>query len=155
VKEMVKIMLIAKLKIAAGMLTLAALAVGFGGLAYQSVGAQDAQKPAAAKPASELEALRREHELLKLNLRVVLEKMQAQETELAALKRKDTDRQLSLDARATYFYAGSRLKLRVPDAFQEAEAALKKLRESPDKAARDLAADALENAVKKLREQPK
>jgi hypothetical protein len=48
----------------------------------------EAQAPSprpAGKPLSELEALRQENELLKVNLRVLLEKVKRQEAELAAL----------------------------------------------------------------------
>jgi RNA polymerase sigma factor (sigma-70 family) len=72
----------------------AALAVGLvtGGAAISwGPPAAEAQSPsppatASAKPASELEALRQENELLRVNLRVLLEKVKRQEAELDALK---------------------------------------------------------------------
>jgi hypothetical protein len=85
-KGVLQTMFLLKLKCAvAAVLVVAAL--GAGGLAYQ------AGRPAAAqagepggKPRNELEALRRENELLKLNLEVVLEKVRALQTQLAASK---------------------------------------------------------------------
>ncbi len=66
---------------------LVAVALGTAGLAYvvsnPSGGAQAAPPE---KPPSELDALRKENELLKLNLQVVLEKVRAQEAELKALR---------------------------------------------------------------------
>ena len=46
-------------------------ALGAGGVAYQVSGPRAAQAAPEGKPASELESLRRENELLKLNLQVV------------------------------------------------------------------------------------
>jgi len=71
------------------LLTVAVL--GATGLAYRA-GAQALPQvenpplPRVEKPRSELEALRRENELLKVNLEVVLEKVRAQENELRALR---------------------------------------------------------------------
>jgi hypothetical protein len=84
VKGALKTMLLAKLKLAVGAVMVLA-ALGAGGLAYRAVG-QAAPPAAEKKPASELDALRRENELLKLNLEVVLEKVRAQEAELKDLK---------------------------------------------------------------------
>jgi hypothetical protein len=80
-------MFLTKLKVVLGVV-LAVVALGAGGVAYRSADAQTvtpAKRPA-GKPQSELEALRRENELLKLNLEVVLEKVRAQENELRALR---------------------------------------------------------------------
>src|SRR5262249_30049449 len=55
-----------------------------------------ADKPATGRPLTELEALRKENELLKLNLEVVLEKVRTQEAELRAL-RGTADRRKELD----------------------------------------------------------
>src|SRR5205807_9616728 len=67
---------------------LAVVALGAGGVAYRPAGAQTVQptKRAEGKPQSEVEALRKEVELLRLNLLVVLEKVRAQEAELRALR---------------------------------------------------------------------
>ena len=63
-------------------------ALGAGGVVYQSetVWAGQAEQAGKTKPRSEVEALRRENELLKLNLEVVLEKVRAQEKELRELR---------------------------------------------------------------------
>jgi hypothetical protein len=57
------------------------------GAAYQAGSGPGAGKDK-GRPLTELEALRRENELLKLNLEVVLEKVQAQEAELRSLRGK-------------------------------------------------------------------
>jgi RNA polymerase sigma factor (sigma-70 family) len=85
-KGAMKTMFLAKLKtvIATGVV---AVVVGLGGLAYQAEFLpQRARAADGAKPLSELEALRKENELLKINLQVTLEKIQAQEAELARLR---------------------------------------------------------------------
>jgi hypothetical protein len=90
-KGVLKSMFIAKLKMAVGFCALAVLTLGFGAAAYQTGGAQQ-KTPSAnqsiGKPLNELEALRKENELLKLNLQVVLEKVHAQEIELHAHRSK-------------------------------------------------------------------
>ncbi len=82
----IKAMLLKKLRFVVGAaLVLAALgAVGFGYQAGGGPGAAQAAPP--DKPRTEVEALRRENELLKLNLEVVLEKVRAQEAELRDLR---------------------------------------------------------------------
>src|SRR5258708_4327242 len=89
-KGVLKTMFIAKLRTVAGVIALAVLTLGFGSAAYQTVGAQNtpgaSQK--AGKPLNELEALRRENELLKLNLQIVLEKLTAQQIEMRPLSHK-------------------------------------------------------------------
>jgi RNA polymerase sigma factor (sigma-70 family) len=157
-KGVLRAMFLTKLKVAAGVVLLAA-ALGAGGLAYQAGGARAAQaeKRAEGKPRSEVEALRRENELLKLNLEVVLEKVRAQGAELRALRAKakgaggrgvavgDFDN----DGRLDLYIANSRRG----DPAQQAEAALKALREAKDDAARRRAVDALDRALRSLREQ--
>src|SRR5262249_23517500 len=85
-KGVLKTMLMTKLKLIVGMLLVVGV-LGATGLAFRA-GAQapPIDKPRAEKPLSELEALRKENELLKLNLQVVLEKVRAQEAELRALR---------------------------------------------------------------------
>jgi RNA polymerase sigma factor (sigma-70 family) len=82
VQGVMKAMLLKKLRLTAGaVVVLAALATV--GVAYHmSGGLGAAQAAPPEKPKNELEALRKENELLKLNLQVVLEKVQAQEAEL-------------------------------------------------------------------------
>ncbi len=79
-------MFIAKLKLMAGAL-MVVTALGATGLVYRAAGQPGSSEPRReGKPLSEVEALRRENELLKLNLEVVLEKVRAQEAELRALR---------------------------------------------------------------------
>jgi RNA polymerase sigma factor (sigma-70 family) len=98
-KGVLKVMFLSKLKTVVGTMMIAvALAVGC--FAYQaSAGSQNATFISASprgdeKGRDELEALRRENEELKLNLRVTLEKIKALEMEVHSLKdraeRKDT-----------------------------------------------------------------
>jgi hypothetical protein len=70
-----KAMFLAKLK--ATVATLMVVAVLGGGLAYSGSGGSQA-----AKPQNELEALRRENELLRVNLRVTLEKIESLEKQV-------------------------------------------------------------------------
>jgi RNA polymerase sigma factor (sigma-70 family) len=77
VKGALQTMLMAKLKMAVGAV-MVVVALGTSGLVYRATG-QSApavtERQPDGKPRSELEALRRENELLKLNLEVVLEKV--------------------------------------------------------------------------------
>jgi hypothetical protein len=86
-KEVMKAMLLKKLRLAVGaVLVLVALGVvGFGYQAGAGSGAARAAPP--DKPRNELEALRRENDLLKLNLEVVLEKVRAQGNEIQSLRK--------------------------------------------------------------------
>jgi hypothetical protein len=87
VKEVLKAMLMKKLRAVAVGLVVATVALGMVGLAHwTSGGSGTAQAAPSDKPLTELEALRKENELLKLNLQVVLEKVKAQEAELRALR---------------------------------------------------------------------
>jgi hypothetical protein len=85
-KGAMKTMFLAKLKTVIGT-SVVAVALGLGGLIYNAElapgGAQAADE---AKPNSELERLRKENELLKMNLRVTLEKLIVQDEELKKLK---------------------------------------------------------------------
>jgi RNA polymerase sigma factor (sigma-70 family) len=88
VKGALKAMLLTKLKVAVGAV-MVMVALGASGLAYRASGQaspQLTQPKHDSKPRSELETLRRENELLKLNLEIVLEKVRAQEAELRVLK---------------------------------------------------------------------
>jgi len=86
-KGVLKSMFLTKLKMMVGAM-MVVTALGAGGLVYRAAGqpASPAQKQNDGKPRTELERLRHENELLKLNLEVVLEKVRAQEAELRALK---------------------------------------------------------------------
>ncbi len=81
-KGMLNAMFLKKLKVVVGVVLVVG-ALGVVGLAYQT-GTAPAAPP--DKPSNELESLRKENELLKLNLLVVLEKVRAQETELNDLR---------------------------------------------------------------------
>jgi RNA polymerase sigma factor (sigma-70 family) len=85
-KGVMKTMLLKKLRLVAGAVVVL-LALGAIGIGYQAGGGSgSAQAAPPDKPRNELEALRRENELLKLNLEVVLEKVRAQEAELRELR---------------------------------------------------------------------
>jgi hypothetical protein len=165
-KEVMKTMFLAKLKLAVGAVMVVA-ALGAGGVAYQVSGPRAAQAAPEGKPASELEALRKENELLKFNLQVVLEKARAQEAELRALRGEaqaakqravlEYTRVLQVEVapRQVTKYVTLTTERAKPDPAQQVEAALKAFREAKDPEAKRKAAEALERAVKKLREQPK
>jgi hypothetical protein len=159
-------MLLAKLKLAVGAMMVVA-ALGAGGVAYQVSGPRPAQAAPESKPQSELEALKKENELLKFNLQVILEKARAQEAELRALRGQAqaaanksaevvTFVGTYLDPSTTVLekHLTVKTEIALPDPVQEAEAALKALREAKDPQAKRQAAAALEAAAKKLKEQP-
>jgi hypothetical protein len=164
--EVVKAMLMTKLKlVVAGVMV---VALGASGLLYRAAG-QSEGKPA-GKPRNEAEALRHEVELLKFNLEVVLEKCRAQEAELRALRGRV---QAAAGAKgvgpevAVFDAAGVqdvlvardsgqlvvKNVLVTPTAEQEVEAALKAFREAKDNEAKRRAAEKLEGALRKLRQQ--
>jgi RNA polymerase sigma factor (sigma-70 family) len=81
-------MFLKKLKVVAAT-AVVVLTLGVGGLAYRAGGqTAPAEKPTPKKPLTELEALRRENQLLKLNLEVVLEKVARLEAEVRGLRGK-------------------------------------------------------------------
>jgi RNA polymerase sigma factor (sigma-70 family) len=164
-KGVLNAMFFKKLKVAVVAVMVVA-GLGVGGMAYQG-GSSTARAQTAAKPRTELEALRRENELLKLNLEVVLEKVRAQATELRTLKAQasassvrktmagdDGDGVGYLAARALNVAARTKAA-DTSAALKEVEAALKALREATDTQKKRQAAEALEKATKKLREQLK
>ncbi len=175
-KGVLKSMFIAKLKTVVGFFAVGVLALGFGGLAYQTVGAQNSPpaKQNVGRPLNELEALRRENELLKLNRQVVLEKVRAQEIELrtvkdgAAAKKSVKLDQLLLAERTfdaqrggTFFdfdNDGDPDLLIVSPRTNRPKApsldeAMKRLREAKSDPARRQAIEALEQAVQRLRQE--
>jgi hypothetical protein len=81
--EVMKAMFMTKLKAAATALVMV-VTLGAMVLASRMSYSTAADPPPAKKPSSELEALRRENELLKLNLRVTLEKLESLEAALKA-----------------------------------------------------------------------
>src|SRR5262245_57546834 len=83
-----KPMLLHTLRAMSGLMMLVGV-LGATGLAWRGGDrATAADPPARGKPPSEVEALRKEIELLRLNLQVVLEKVRSQEEELRALRGK-------------------------------------------------------------------
>jgi hypothetical protein len=121
--------------------------------------------------------LRRENELLRLNLEVVLEKVRAQEKELRDLRGKKAATQRGLNDLSDYIQAleGRRrfpvererkaleqgIKDKEPELRQrrdvevrQAEEALRALRDAKDGQSRRRALEALERALRVLREQP-
>jgi RNA polymerase sigma factor (sigma-70 family) len=176
-KGVLKTMFLAKLKAVVATVVVV-IALGASGLVcYSGVG----QAAPPAKPASELDELRKEIELLKLNLRITLEKIRAQEAELVALKERrdlrhwleaeellgrrlemdreeldrlrleDLTRQMKLDDQTRHTHKPSP----EPDPVADAEAALKAFQAAKDHEGRRKAADELEKATKKLKEQLK
>jgi RNA polymerase sigma factor (sigma-70 family) len=85
-QEVLKAMWLTRLKAVVAVLLVTA-AVGGGGLLFRGSSARvQAAPPEEAQKASELETLRRENELLKLSLRLALEKIETQQTEIRTLK---------------------------------------------------------------------
>ena len=154
-------MFLAKVKVVVAAVLLVA-ALGIAGVAYrtETAWAGQAEQASKAKPRSELEALRHENELLRLNLEVVLEKVRAQEAQLrdqrekaqaAQLRAQKQDYVRAITLVPTKVWGTVRL---VPeDATKHAETALKALREAKDDQSRRQAVDALDQAVRGLRKQ--
>jgi hypothetical protein len=164
-KEVLTKMFLAKLKLVVGSVLVVA-ALGAGGVAYQVGGPRPAQA-ADGKPLSELEALRKENELLRYNLQVILEKSRAQEAELRAMKDQAAASAAAVTRDGTVYFSTRtewappqryvlfRSTVDSPDPAQQVEEALQSFREAKDAESKRKAADALEQAVKKLKEQPK
>jgi RNA polymerase sigma factor (sigma-70 family) len=159
-KEVMKTMLMKKLRLVVGtaMVLVALGAVGFGYRAGGGSGTAQAAPP--DKPRNEVEALRRENELLKLNLEVVLEKVRAQEAELRTLRGQTADakKRYTLEVLDQYYdlLARQPVEKKPPsDPLKQADAALKALREAKDPEGRRRATEALEKAVEKLKQQTK
>jgi RNA polymerase sigma factor (sigma-70 family) len=172
-KGVLETMFVAKLKLAVTVVMVAA-ALSAGGFVYQVGRPMPAQAQTAVKPMNELEALRKENELLKLNLQVVLEKVRAQEAELKALKSQKAaaadvkdPKKLAMDStdlasrrlaarRTDLAYRAAvteMLRRAAADPLKQVEEALKALRAAKDKDAKRRATEVLEKATKKLREQ--
>jgi RNA polymerase sigma factor (sigma-70 family) len=162
-KEVLREMLMAKLKVVLGAV-LVVTVLGASGLAYRAGGAQAAPPE---KPKNELEELRRENELLRLNLRIVLEKCRAQEAELLALKGKGRGEGPPAGGRMGGMgmpgmggmgrlpgmpgMGGARPK--EPDATRQLEEALKALKGARDQESRRRAVESLDAALRWLKEQ--
>jgi RNA polymerase sigma factor (sigma-70 family) len=179
-KGVLRAMFLTKLKVVVGVV-LVVVALGAGGVAYrsESAGAAPPQKRAEGKPQSEVEALRKEVELLRLNLLLVLEKVRAQEAELSAFRgqrgrppgagsmapmsMQPMGRSTTAPKPTTSMQPGYGSPLLSPQSLnvpsrpeaklaQQLEAALKTLREAKGDAGRQQALDALERVLLQLRE---
>jgi RNA polymerase sigma factor (sigma-70 family) len=176
-KGVMKAMLLTKLRLTVAVVTVM-VALATLGLGYQRGSSGTAQAAPPDRSLTELEGLRKENELLKLNLQIVLEKVGAQEKELhtlrgqtAASKRAglraawvdlDMDRSpdLVLANGALYKLATGAFSKELPidslsDVAKEAEEAVKSLRAAKGKPGQRRAAEALDKAMKKLRERLK
>jgi RNA polymerase sigma factor (sigma-70 family) len=155
-KGAMKAMFLAKLK-GAVVTAVVVASVAVSGLACYS-GAGQAAPP--GKEPNELEALRKENELLKVNLRVTLEKIKAQEGEIAALKGQAQAAAGLRDLAARQLYANQLSRAQLvwdvvatqPDPVADVEAALKAWQAAKSPEEKRKAADALEGALKKLKE---
>jgi RNA polymerase sigma factor (sigma-70 family) len=86
-KGVMKAMLVKKLRLVVSAV-LVVVALGAVGIGFQAGGGSgSAQAAPPDKPRNEMDALRHENELLKLNLEVVLEKVRAQEAELQTVRK--------------------------------------------------------------------
>jgi RNA polymerase sigma factor (sigma-70 family) len=155
-KGALQTMLLAKLKLAVGAV-MVLMVLGASGLVYRASG-QSApvatERKLDSKPRSELEALRRENELLKLNLEVVLEKVRAQETELRSLKgQAEHLHGTAISGDGRLFIATDRT-VRLWDV-ATGKQVQKEIGKGRDKEELRRTVDALEKAVKELREQLK
>src|SRR5262249_32058653 len=158
VKGALKTMLWAKLKVAVGAV-MVVVTLGASGLVYRASGQpapSATERKFDSKPRSELEALRRENELLKLNLEVVLEKVRAQEAELRGLKAQAGQARnlaFSPDGRVLATVLDDRtVRLWDPATGKQLQ---KETAKGRDKEELRRTVDVLENAVKELREQLK
>jgi hypothetical protein len=156
VKGALKTMLLTKLKLAVGAV-MVMVALGASSLVYRASGQPaptTTERKFDSKPRSELEALRRENELLKLNLEVVLEKVRAQEAELRHLKAQAGQARnaaFSPDGRALATVLDDRT-VRLWDV-AIGKQLQKETAKGRDKEELRRTVDALEKAVKELREQ--
>jgi RNA polymerase sigma factor (sigma-70 family) len=125
--------------------------LGVGGVAYYS----PAAAPAAADPQKELEALRHENELLKLNLEVVLEKVRSQATEIRSLKAQQPVVKEGLEPSRDILVPTLVTSSWNVDLPADLDQAIKALREAPDRESRRRKAEALEKMMRKYRDQLK
>jgi RNA polymerase sigma factor (sigma-70 family) len=134
-KGVLKSMFLTKLKLTIGAV-MVVTALGASGLVYRASGQSDIEveivKRSDGKPKSELERLRHENELLKVNLEVVLEKVRAQEAELRTLRGKGKDSEEVKRLYTLYRRAIQEAKLNRQEEMQKkadsADRELKKLR---------------------------
>jgi RNA polymerase sigma factor (sigma-70 family) len=165
-KGVLKSMFLTKLKLMIGAVMIVTV-LGASGLVYRAAGQSEspAEKQSDGKPKSELERLRHENELLKLNLEVVLEKVRAQEAELRALKAQPAQTTIKLRDELFKWQSadvkeGQPLEVIVtenqPWAVEVKPVQGEKVIEKPrNKEELQRAIDSLEKAIKELREQLK
>jgi RNA polymerase sigma factor (sigma-70 family) len=176
-KGVMQAMLMRKLKltVVAVLVTAALGAVGLACRSGDEARAQDVVAGAGGgKPANELEALRRENQRLRKNIEILLDRISAQDVTLKAQAQAASTRNAADKARELEAYLAavdtakgiSNLSDRVgwsravneavktpADPTQAVESALKAWREARDPAARQNAAQALERAIQRLRQQ--
>lgn len=134
-------MVISKLK-ATAIAFLVMVTLGAGGMAYRSAQVQAAPTD---KPPNELEALRRENALLRLNVEVVLEKVRAQEAEIQKLRAEVQQAKLTAVQLTNW-------NVSLP---AEIEKAITAFRDAPDKETRQRTAETLEKQLQQFRQQLK
>jgi RNA polymerase sigma factor (sigma-70 family) len=169
-KGAMKTMFLAKLKTVIGT-SIVAVALGVGGLIYNAElvpgGAQAAD---GANPKSELEKLRKENELLKMNLQVTLEKIIAQEDELKKLRGQSEKAKVNAKGQLDVFHFYNQLKgpipldgsrviisdrnqkdMPSPELAAEVDAVIKAWHDRKDKGQRDKALEQLEELIRNLK----
>jgi RNA polymerase sigma factor (sigma-70 family) len=153
-KGVLKAMFLTKLKVASVVVLVAAL--GGGGFVYQVGKPAEAQAQPQAqppKPLSEVEALRRENELLKLNLEVVLKEVRSLKAEVAELKgagKKSSDDRTELSNLPMSRTTGK--EKRVSDTLAELERSLKAIRDGGDRNEYRRVIEALDKALRRLKD---
>jgi RNA polymerase sigma factor (sigma-70 family) len=173
-KGVMQAMLLKKLRLGV-MAVLVTAALGAVGLACRTsdeARAQDTARAGDGKPLSELEALRRENQRLRKNVEILLDRISAQDKELKTARaqaaatgakpfvagRTDLGRSIDViwglkQVDLANIVVDSSANVASPDPTHEAEAALKALREARDLEARRRAAQALERATQRIRQQ--
>jgi RNA polymerase sigma factor (sigma-70 family) len=168
-KGVMQAMLIRKVKFVV-LAVLVTAALGAVGLAFRPGDEARAQDTAAAaprgdgKPLSELEALRRENRRLRKNIEILLDRISAQDATLKAQAQEVGAQRKFLSGALGVIVPDSAngaraevpIKVQLPtsdDPTREVESALKALREARDPEARRRAAQALERATQRIRQQ--
>jgi RNA polymerase sigma factor (sigma-70 family) len=169
----IKTMFLLKLRTFVALAVVTCVGAGVVGLAYRTTAAEPTRTTAAAPAAADdLEALRLEVEALRKSLQATRERVKTLEGEVQGLKEKAKTSARPEGETTSLGIEVGRVPLHlktttiavpakdvdvfavttVADPLSEAEAALKKLKEHPDD---KQAADALEKALQRLKEQPK
>jgi RNA polymerase sigma factor (sigma-70 family) len=152
-----KTMFLSKLKAFVAVTFVLCASAGVVGLSYRPATAEPADAPRAL--ADELEALRLEVQSLRKTVDATRERVKALEAEVHASRERGAagpNNKPAYQQSVTEYYGKLRYKeAKESDPFAEAEAALKALREARDTEAQRRAADNLEKALQRLKEQPK